>query len=430
MSAHAEALPAARARRAPRAADREPELADRRRRCSGCSSSSAPRRCCSARSSRPTSSSGSSTRMRPTIWPPPPFEFPKFVAGINTAILVTSSFTMHWALQSIKRNNRRGLQAGLVLTILMGTAFLLTQMIEYAHVGFNTGDGAFASVFFGLTGLHGAHVFVGLTLLTIAAVRCVPRALLARASSRCRAAGDLLALRRRHVDRRLRDGLPDLARPRSVTAVAAGRWMRIRRRGPRRYGWTRHAQPALDREAACRFVLGAVAYSALLARCGSRRRHRLLVARTVVGRGCEWIAADRRLRGRLVVCPVVADGRRGATAEIVRVDWRRVLVADVTRGRGVDRAAHARPSSGAPATRAPTDAQRHGGRDAAATVHRAVRDAPCHEADAVVTAWTARATRRRRRSRSSPRAATYLRSSRSARVELALERTASRPSRS
>ena len=105
------------------------------------------------------------------VWPPPPYEFPKFVAGINTAILFTSSFTMHWALQSIKRNNRRGLQAGLVLTILMGTAFLVTQFIEYAHVGFNTSDGAFASAFFGLTGLHGAHVLVGLTLLTMAAVR-------------------------------------------------------------------------------------------------------------------------------------------------------------------------------------------------------------------------------------------------------------------
>ena len=105
------------------------------------------------------------------IWPPPPFEFPKFVAGINTVILVTSSFTMHWALQSIKRNNRRGLQAGLVLTILMGLAFLLTQFIEYAHVGFNTADGAFASVFFGLTGLHGAHVLIGLLLLSFAANR-------------------------------------------------------------------------------------------------------------------------------------------------------------------------------------------------------------------------------------------------------------------
>ena len=104
-------------------------------------------------------------------WPPKPFELPVFVAGINTAILVTSSFTMHWALQSIKRGNRAGMKAGLVLTLLMGLAFLLTQMLEYARIGFNPSDGAFASVFFGLTGLHGAHVFVGLTLLTVATVR-------------------------------------------------------------------------------------------------------------------------------------------------------------------------------------------------------------------------------------------------------------------
>ncbi len=104
-------------------------------------------------------------------WPPEPFHLPVFVAGVNTAILLTSSFSMHWALQSIKRGNRAGMKAGLVLTFAMGLAFLLTQMIEYAHVGFNTGDHAFASVFFGLTGLHGAHVFVGLTLLGMATVR-------------------------------------------------------------------------------------------------------------------------------------------------------------------------------------------------------------------------------------------------------------------
>ena len=41
-------------------------------------------------------------------WPPPPFHLPVFVAGVNTMILVTSSFTMHWALQAIKRGNRAG----------------------------------------------------------------------------------------------------------------------------------------------------------------------------------------------------------------------------------------------------------------------------------------------------------------------------------
>ena len=104
-------------------------------------------------------------------WPPEPFEFPVFVAGVNTCILVTSSFTMHWALQSIKRGERSGFLAGMVLTFLMGLAFLLTQVIEYLNVGFNTGDGAFASVFFGLTGLHGAHVAVGLSLLLMVIIR-------------------------------------------------------------------------------------------------------------------------------------------------------------------------------------------------------------------------------------------------------------------
>ena len=104
-------------------------------------------------------------------WPPPGFHRPAFVAGVNTLILVTSSFTMHWADSSIKKGNRAGLQAGLVLTLLLGIAFLLTQVVEYHRIGFNTGDTSFAATFFGLTGLHGAHVFVGLTILTVMMVR-------------------------------------------------------------------------------------------------------------------------------------------------------------------------------------------------------------------------------------------------------------------
>jgi cytochrome c oxidase subunit 3 len=104
-------------------------------------------------------------------WPPEGFELPRYVAGVNTLILVTSSFTVHWALQSIRKGNRRGLQAGLVLTFLMGLTFLLTQMVEYARVGFATHDNAFTTIFFCLTGLHGAHVFVGLTILLFATIR-------------------------------------------------------------------------------------------------------------------------------------------------------------------------------------------------------------------------------------------------------------------
>jgi cytochrome c oxidase subunit 3 len=104
-------------------------------------------------------------------WPPHPYEFPKYVALVNTCILVASSFTIHWALQSIKNNQRNGLRAGLVLTLLLGTTFLITQVVEYARIGFAPNTGAFASCFFGLTGLHGAHVFVGLTILLFMTIR-------------------------------------------------------------------------------------------------------------------------------------------------------------------------------------------------------------------------------------------------------------------
>jgi cytochrome c oxidase subunit III len=104
-------------------------------------------------------------------WPPDPFELPVAVAGVNTAILVSSSFTVHWALESIRGGNRNGLRVGLALTWLLGATFLFIQINEYVHIGFSGRDGAFGSIFYGLTGLHGAHVFVGLLLLTFANVR-------------------------------------------------------------------------------------------------------------------------------------------------------------------------------------------------------------------------------------------------------------------
>ena len=71
----------------------------------------------------------------------------------------------------MKRNNPWGLRAGLLLTFLMGLSFLVTQVVEYLRIGFNTSDGAFPTIFFCLTGLHGCHVFVGLTILLFMTIR-------------------------------------------------------------------------------------------------------------------------------------------------------------------------------------------------------------------------------------------------------------------
>src|SRR5204862_1156185 len=82
-----------------------------------------------------------------------------------------SSFTMHWALESIKSDNRLGLKAAMVSTFGLGATFLFVQINEYVHIGFSPQDHAQGTIFYGLTGLHGAHVFIGLTLLLMVTIR-------------------------------------------------------------------------------------------------------------------------------------------------------------------------------------------------------------------------------------------------------------------
>ncbi len=63
---------------------------------------------------------------------------PLVIAGVNTAILFSSSFTMHWALECARSENRNALRAGLLTTFLLGLDFLSIQINEYVHLGFAT----------------------------------------------------------------------------------------------------------------------------------------------------------------------------------------------------------------------------------------------------------------------------------------------------
>jgi cytochrome c oxidase subunit 3 len=104
-------------------------------------------------------------------WPAHGTTLPVEVAGVNTAILVSSSFTMHWAQSSIAKGNRFGLKAGMLTTFLLGCSFLFIQINEYANIGFAPQDAAQQTIFYSLTGLHGAHVFIGLLLLLFVTIR-------------------------------------------------------------------------------------------------------------------------------------------------------------------------------------------------------------------------------------------------------------------
>jgi len=99
------------------------------------------------------------------------FSLPVSIAAVNTCILLSSSFTMHWTLEAARNENHRALKVGILTTFLLGLTFLSVQINEYVHLGFAPSDNAQATVFYCLTGLHGCHVFVGLTLLLMVTIR-------------------------------------------------------------------------------------------------------------------------------------------------------------------------------------------------------------------------------------------------------------------
>jgi hypothetical protein len=60
-------------------------------------------------------------------WPAQGEELPVAIAGVNTAILLSSSFTMHWALEGARNENRNAMRVGLLTTALLGLAVLLLR---------------------------------------------------------------------------------------------------------------------------------------------------------------------------------------------------------------------------------------------------------------------------------------------------------------
>jgi heme/copper-type cytochrome/quinol oxidase subunit 3 len=103
-------------------------------------------------------------------WPPGGPPSLKLVLP-NTAILLISSGTMVWAERGIKRGDITRLRIGLVATLLLGIVFLAIQGVEYSKQHFTPMTSAYGSLFFTITGFHGAHVAVGLLMIAVIAVR-------------------------------------------------------------------------------------------------------------------------------------------------------------------------------------------------------------------------------------------------------------------
>ena len=86
-------------------------------------------------------------------------------------MLFGSGVTMHFALENWKNLKKGAFNMWMILTIVLGIAFLGGQAHEYLSAQMTWQGSAFGASFFTLTGMHGFHVFVGVVYLTVLLVQ-------------------------------------------------------------------------------------------------------------------------------------------------------------------------------------------------------------------------------------------------------------------
>ena len=94
------------------------------------------------------------------------FDF--LLIAVATALLLTSSLTSVFALQAMHANKVKSLIWWLVITLVLGAAFLgveIYEFVHYVHNGHGFTTSAFSTSFYTLVGFHGAHVAFGILWL-------------------------------------------------------------------------------------------------------------------------------------------------------------------------------------------------------------------------------------------------------------------------
>jgi len=96
---------------------------------------------------------------------------------INTAALITSSYTIALSIIFAKQGKLRYSQIGLALSIFLGLVYVFTKLWEYQELfaaGFNLSTNNFYMFYFFTTGFHFMHVILGLVILLIMLIRILP----------------------------------------------------------------------------------------------------------------------------------------------------------------------------------------------------------------------------------------------------------------
>lgn len=95
-----------------------------------------------------------------------PAELPGFhLSGPNTVILILSSVTAWWGERGARKDSLFQLSLGLLISILLGIAFITIQLKEWATKPFTLDSDSYGSLYYVITGFHLTHVLGGLLIL-------------------------------------------------------------------------------------------------------------------------------------------------------------------------------------------------------------------------------------------------------------------------
>ena len=127
------------------------------------------------------------------VWPPPGLPpIPVALPAVNTLVLAASSGALVLGTRGLAVGRRKPLALWLFGALALGGLFLGLQLKVWSDLwasGLLPSSGQFASVFYGLTVLHAAHVLAGLVMLAVMLVRALRGEYTEHNVSRVRVAG-------------------------------------------------------------------------------------------------------------------------------------------------------------------------------------------------------------------------------------------------
>lgn len=109
-------------------------------------------------------------RFGSTAWPSASLYLPVGVTWVNTFVLLSSCYTMHLAIRTVRADQRESLVQYLAVTGLLGVVFLTVQGYEWIQLirdGLTISSGVYGATFYTLIGCHAVHVLAAVTWLLV-----------------------------------------------------------------------------------------------------------------------------------------------------------------------------------------------------------------------------------------------------------------------